>query len=85
MNDVPQTIRCRVAKKSRYARQGDRVFKSISLDPVPGRYFGLGDENSGDFEYSTINLSISDEVPCFFDGFEVNQLVELEIRAVPRN
>ena len=82
MDELPTTIRCRVVKKSRWLRPGEKsLLKSISLDVEAGRYFYFGDERNSDYSYSQLNISCSDSVPCFFDGFEVGQVVELEIRA----
>lgn len=86
-NEPPQTIQCKVMKKSTWQIPGDssRNLKSITLDVVPGRYFGVGDENSPPYNYGTISLSCVEDIPAFFDDFTVGQLVEMEIRPVKRN
>lgn len=83
MSRTPETILCQVVKKSQWQRPGDKgLFKSISLDLVPGRYFALGDETQRDYEYLTLSISASASVPCFFDSFEVGQKVELEVKPI---
>jgi hypothetical protein len=86
-DEPPKAIQCKVMKKSTWQNPCDssRNFKSITLDLVPGRYFGVGDENSKQYEYGTISLSCCEDVPAFFDDFRVGQLVEMIIRPVEKN
>jgi hypothetical protein len=87
IHEPPKTIQCKVMKKSVWQNPGDssRNLKSITLDLVPGRYFGVGDENSKQYEYGVISLSCVEDVPAFFDDFKVGQVVEMIVRPVEKN